>query len=155
LAVAGVTVGVLVVLEDPRRDAGGVGPLQRTHARAVRGDRRDRQACVDQGLQIRALPRYEDADQASSPITSAPAGASGTTAHMPMPRLKTLLSSSSATPRSASQRKACGRTQLSQSIRGSIPAGSTRERLPRIPPPVTWASARTSARAWSSRSSRR
>ena len=68
-------------IEDGRVDASSLGTLQRADGRPVRGDAGDREACIDEGLQIRALARDEHADHAASmcPITSRPAG-SGTTA---------------------------------------------------------------------------
>ena len=57
------------------------------------------------------------------------------------------------TPRSASQSKTGGRSQDSQSISAPTPLGATRGTLPRIPPPVTCASALTSARDRSARTS--
>src|ERR687887_1353069 len=153
LAVACLTVGVAVQLEDAGRDPGGRRALERRHAGLVGRDCRNRQAGVDQRLQVRAPAGDEDADHRSSPMTSVPTGASGTTAHMPIPTLKTRLSSSSSTPRSVSQANTGGRSQLSQSMRASTPAGSTRDTLPRMPPPVTCASARTSAWVRSSRTS--
>ena len=88
----------------------------------VGGDRSDRQARVDQRLQVRAVPGDEDADHAIRPITSSPGAGSATTAHQPIPRLKTRRSSSSATWR-ASQPNTGGRGQESQSISACVPVG--------------------------------
>ncbi len=107
---------------------------------AVGGDGSDREARVDQGLQVRAVPRDEDADHAIRPITSSLGAGSATTAHQPIPRLKTRRSSSSATWR-ASQSNTGGRGQELHSISACVPSGRTRLRLPRIPPPVMWANA--------------
>src|SRR5581483_11267150 len=131
--------------EDGGLDTGCLGALERTHARLVRGDGDDRQARVEQRLEVRPLAAHEDADHAILPITSSPGSASGTTAQKPIPRLKTRRSSSSSTWR-ASQAKTGGRSHESQSISALRPAGRTRSRLPRIPPPVTCANARARPR---------
>src|SRR5436309_1955441 len=136
-------------------DSGPRGPVERLRLRVVGRDRDDRQARVEQRLQVRPLAADEDADHRISPMTSSPpASAAGTTAQKPMPRLKTCRSSASSTCR-ASQSKTAGRSQAPQSISAWRPSGSTRERLPRMPPPVTFASARTSARPRSSCTSSR
>ena len=102
--VARVAVGVVVELESRRRDPGRSRPLERPRIGVVARDRDDRQALVDQRLQVRPLAADEHADHVSRPITvPAAASASGTTAHIPMPTLKTRRCSSSATPCSSSQ----------------------------------------------------
>src|ERR687891_1354380 len=149
-----------VELEDRRLDAGAARPVERLHARLVRGHGGDREPVVDHGLQARAAPRDEDADHrsvqatpsipcSSRPITRKPAlaaSSAGTTAQYPMPRLKTRRCSSSGTPCSSSHAYTGGRSQLPASRTAPSPAGRTRGRLPGMPPPVTWASARTSRR---------
>src|SRR5262249_40233985 len=100
--------------EDATRDASSIGASERGCVGSVGGDRRDREAGIDQRLQVGPLARHQDSDHASAPITSAPSGASGTTAHRPMPRLNTRRNSSSSTPRSASQPKTAGRSQECQ-----------------------------------------
>src|SRR5581483_3559659 len=90
------------------------GAVERARLRVVRSDRGDRQAGVDQRLQVRAFAGDEDADHATSPITSSPGSAAATIAQKPMPRLKTRRSSSSSTWR-ASHSKTGGRGQDSQS----------------------------------------
>src|SRR5205814_5105350 len=84
--VAGVAVRVVVELEDGGGDPGLPRPLEGAHARVVARDRDDRQARVDQRLQVRTFAADQDADHASLPMTSAPLGASGTTAHMTITR---------------------------------------------------------------------
>ena len=61
---------IVVELEGCGRDPGLLGPLERAHAGRVARDRDDRQARVDQRLQVRPLAADEDADHASLPITS-------------------------------------------------------------------------------------
>ena len=87
----------------------------------------DRQPGVDQRLQVRAVAADEHADHAARSARSRalPAAGSATTAHQPIPRLKTRRSSSSSTWR-ASQPKTGGRSQASQSISARSPAGRTR-----------------------------
>src|SRR6266516_5862106 len=159
--VAGFAVGVVLLLKGGGGDPGCLGPLEGGHARLVRGDRGDRQAFVDEGLEVRSLPAYQDADRAplagpllpageaglrsgpdaaggrirrerraavpgctvrtppawllcqrrprnarthvSRPITVPVASCSRTTAHIPIPRLKTRRCSASSTPCSVSQ----------------------------------------------------
>ena len=135
-------VGVVVELEDGRLDAGRLGALERPHAGPVRGDRDDREARVEQRLQVRPGAGDEHADHpnrtpspgSTAPITSpSPASPAGTTAQKPIPQLKTRSSSSSSTPCSASQSKTGGRSQACGSIRAPSPSGRTRARLPRDP----------------------
>src|SRR5437764_3155472 len=151
LRVAVRAIRVALEREDARRDAGGARPFERSHAVLIRRHACDREPRVDQRLQVRPLAADEDTDHRSSPITSAPGGGSATTAHIPIPTLKTRRCSSSPIPCSVSQPKTRGRSHASQSMRASTSAGRTRDRLPTIPPPVTCASAFTSARARSSR----
>src|SRR6266511_157465 len=153
VAITRVPVAIARELEDAHRDSGLFRALERAYAALVAGDARNREAAVDQRLEIRPFAADEDADHVRSiaPITSACDGASGTTAQNPIPRLKTRRSSSSSTPCSASHWKTAGRSQESHSMCASRPGDKTRERLPRMPPPVTCASARTSATARSSR----
>src|SRR5207253_10068501 len=105
LAIARGTIRVAAHSEDAVRDSGGVGACGPAGVGAIRGDGCDRQSGVDQGLQIRYLAGDEHADHASSPMTIASGGASGMTAHMPMPTLKTRRSSSSSIPCSVSHVK--------------------------------------------------
>ena len=112
--------------ERRRRDARlACRAIERVRVLAVRGDGDDRQAVVDQRLQVRAVAGDEDADHTIRPITVSPGCASATTAHQPMPRLKTRRSSSSSTCR-ASQAKTGGRAHASQSSSARVPAGRTR-----------------------------
>src|SRR6185295_2027492 len=146
--------GELLQREDRGRHACAGPSLEGLDALLIRRDRRDGEPFVEQRLQVRSGSGDEDPDHTSLPIAApAPASLAGTTAHMPTPRLKTRRCSSSATPRPESQSNTGGRSQLSQSISASTPAGSARGRFPMIPPPVTCASALTSARALSSRTS--
>ena len=95
---------VVVELEDARRDPCCLGADERAGIRLVRGHRLNRQSVVDQGLQVRPLAGDEDADHATLPMTwPAEASLAGTTAHIPMPTLKTRRCSSSLTPCSVSQ----------------------------------------------------
>ena len=67
-----------------------------------------------------------------------------TTAISPTPRLKTrAISSSSISPRRWISRKIRGTSQLPRSTTASQPVGSTRLRLPGMPPPVMCAIACT------------
>src|SRR5438093_1229462 len=108
LAIARGAIRVAARVEDAVRDSGGVGACEPAGVGAIRRDGCDRQSGVDQGLQIRSLAGDEHADHASSPMTIASGGASGTTAHMPMPTLKTRRSSSSSIPCSVSHLKTRG-----------------------------------------------
>src|SRR5690606_3068662 len=77
--------------------------------------------------------------------TARPASPSATTTTMPRPRLKTrAISASSTSPRRWISVNTRGTSQDRRSSSASTPAGSTRGRLPTRPPPVTWATARTS-----------
>ena len=68
-------------LEDGGRDPGRARPCERRRSGPVRGDRADRQAGVDQRLQVRALPGDEHADHSTlPPITRRARGPPGTTA---------------------------------------------------------------------------
>ena len=74
--VARLAVGVVVELEGGGRDPGRPRPLERPRIGLVARDRDDRQALVDQRLQVRPLAADEHADHVSRPITvPAPASA--------------------------------------------------------------------------------
>ena len=108
-------VGVAVERERRGRDAGLARADERVRVAPVRRDRRDRQPRVEQRLQVGAVAADEHADHAIRPITVSPGAGSATTAHQPIPRLKTRRSSSSSTCR-ASQSKTGRRGHASQSI---------------------------------------
>ena len=108
--VALVSARVRRLLEDGGRDACRLRSGERAHAGAVRRDGHDRQAGVDQRLEVRALPADEHPDHASlqttpsipgsrRPMTtsSSPTSRAGTTAQYPIPRLNTRRSSASGT----------------------------------------------------------
>ena len=65
--VAIVAARVGVELEHRVWDGGRFGPLEREHTGDVRGDGGDRQAVVDQSLEVRARARDEDADHLNAP----------------------------------------------------------------------------------------
>ena len=121
--IALLAVGVAVEREGGGRYPRGACTNQSVGVLPVGGDGSDREARVDQRLQVRAVPGDEDADHAIRPITSSPGAGSATTAHQPIPRLKTRRSSSSATWR-ASQSNTGGRGQEPQSISACVPSGS-------------------------------
>ena len=103
LAVTCRPIRIALHFEDTRGQACRLRAGERPGIGAIRCDGRERQPGLDHRLQIRPLARYEHANHASSPITSVSGGGSGTTAHIPIPTLKTLRSSSSSTPCSDSQ----------------------------------------------------
>ena len=107
----------------------------------VRRDGGDRQAVVDQRLQVRAVPGDEDADHAIRPITSSPGSGAATTAHQPIPRLNTRRSSASSTWRASQREHRRPRPRIPVELRdepvgddtrevaGDAAAGDVRERL--------------------------
>ncbi len=124
-----------------------LGPRERLRSARVRGDRGDGESGVEQRLQVRPLPADEDSDHARTivPMTRDVAGvgddgdeADPEVEHAP----KLVLVHVSREP--ARTRAASSRTTSRAPPRD--PSGRTRVRLPRIPPPVTCASPRTSAR---------
>ncbi len=78
-----------------------------------------------------------------SSAVAASASPAATTTHMPMPQLKTRSISAATPPVRASQAKTGGGAQAVASSTASVPAGSTRGRLPGSPPPVMCAAAFT------------
>src|SRR5207237_3432692 len=133
-------VGMAGEVEGCGGDAGGARADERVGVLAVRGDGADGQAGIEQRLQVGAMAADEHADHTIRPITSSSEMGSATTAQKPIPRLNTRRSSFSSTWR-ASQAKTGGRCHEPHSSSALRPTGSTRPRLPAMPPPVTWTNA--------------
>src|SRR5438552_9819887 len=144
------------------------GPLQGGHAGVVRDDDRDTSieraggACVEDRLQIRSAPRYEDRDwhrhpkitlrpdecgttspSATAPGTArsaAPTASAGIATTRPIPMFHVSnCSISSTSPSRARSEKMAGTSQAARSIEAAVPSGNDRGRLPSHPPPVRWA----------------
>ena len=79
--IAVVPVGVVVELEDRRRDPGRACALERVRLGAVRRDRSHGQAGIEERLEVRPLTADEDADHAETiRPTTRPSVPGGTTA---------------------------------------------------------------------------
>src|SRR5467141_3799780 len=105
-----------------RGNARGLGACKRARVGSVRRDRDDRQALVEQSLEVRSFTGNEDPDHERTifPITKCSPG-SLTTAQYPMPTLKTRRNSSSSTC-CASQRNTGGRSHAFQSSSARRPS---------------------------------
>ena len=123
--VALLAVGVAVEAEGRGRDAGSAGTLESVGVPPVRARPR-RPAGRRRSAPAGSSPRRRRARRSRDPPDHELARrGSATTAHQPMPRLKTRRSSSSSTWR-ASQSKTGGRSQTSQSISRAQPVRERR-----------------------------
>ena len=132
--------------EDRRRDARPPRPA-RARARPACSRRPRRSAGPRRSAPAGSCPRRETRTPITSqpirPITSPLAGVagSGTTAHIADAEVEDAPLLLLVDACSASHAKTGGRSHASQSISAPSPSGRTRARLPRMPPPVTCASA--------------
>ena len=151
---------------------GRCSPGERARARDVRGDRRDREVLVDQRLQVGAAARDEDADHDASaqttpsiallelpdhgeagPLSGVRGRHDRAEADAEVEDAALLVLGDAALVQPGEDRRAA--PSSSGSIRAPSPPGRTRGRFPGMPPPVTWASARTSQAARRRRTSSR
>src|SRR6266851_1166799 len=140
----------------PQRDAHFAGEGSAPAGRPVGHHRHHLMSALDEVAQVRSLAGYRDADfqgqrittrsgpewRTTSPTTIAPVGTSdlSTTRIMPKPMLNVpYISSLAMRPRLRISSKIGGTSHALLSRRAPSPSGRQRGRLPRMPPPVTWA----------------